>query len=165
MVQSDQVNKVVDIILALLQGVVDFVPRPTQISMPKEGGSITPIQAHMTNTRLGHGRPNKKLKLCDEGSYGKGSFKAQSPRPGGRKPIWQTQNVEKKRTQVKLPKLCKKACSECGYLNIFFNGINKIECRNCKYVIVKDGGDIVQDKDDYEEDQDIELFFKELDIY
>ena len=32
-------------------------------------------------------------------------------------------------------------------------------------MIVKDGGNIEQDKDDYEEDQDIELFFKELDIY
>ena len=63
-----------------------------------------------------------------------------------------------------LQKLCKKACLKCGDLNIFFNGINKIECRNCEHVIVKDGGNVVQKKDNYEEDQDIELFFKELDI-
>ena len=31
-------------------------------------------------------------------------------------------------------------------------------------MVAKDGGNIVQEKDDYEEDQDIELFLKELDI-
>ena len=42
--------------------------------------------------------------------------------------------------------------------------VNKIECRNWKYLIVKDGSSIVQEKDDHQEDQDIELFFKELHI-
>ena len=31
-------------------------------------------------------------------------------------------------------------------------------------MIVKDGSSIVPEKEDYDEDQDIELFFKELDI-
>ena len=105
---------------------MDFVPRLIQISMPREGGSITPIQPHVTNTRLEHQRPNKKRKLCDEGSYGEGIFKAQSPRPSGRKPIQRTQNVEKKRTRVKLPKLCKKACPECGDLNIFLMELTRL---------------------------------------
>ena len=39
-----------------------------------------------------------------------------------------------------------------------------IKCKNCGQVIIKDEDKIVQEKDDYEEDQDIELFFKELDI-
>ena len=49
-------------------------------------------------------------------------------------------------------------------LNIFFNGINKVECRNCEHVIVKDEGSIVLEKEDYDEDQDIELFFKGIRI-
>ena len=31
-------------------------------------------------------------------------------------------------------------------------------------MIVRDGGSIVPKKEEYDEDQDIELFFKELDI-
>ena len=58
--QYETVNNAAKSILAILQGVVDLAPRPIQIPMPREGGSITPIQAHVTNTRLGHGRPNKK---------------------------------------------------------------------------------------------------------
>ena len=80
------------------------------------------------------------------------------------KPIVQIQNVKKKCSQVKLPKLCKKSCLKCDDLNKFFDGVNKIECRNCEHVIVNDGGSIVQEKDDYKKDQDINLFFKELDI-
>ena len=143
---------------------MDLAPRPIQIPMPREGGSITPIQAHMTNTRLGHGRPNKKRKLNDEGLFGGENLLVRSPRPGGMKLVWRIQKVEKKRTQVKLPKLYKEACPECGDLNIFFNRINKVECQNCEHVIVRDGSSIVPEKEDYDEDQDIELFFKELDI-
>ena len=76
----------------------------------------------------------------------------------------QFKNLQLKHTQVKLPKLCNEACPECGDLNIFFNGINKVECRNCEHVIVRDRGSIVPEKEEYDEDQDIELFFKELDI-
>ena len=53
MAQSNHGNKVVDTIMALLQDMVNFAPR-----LPREGGSITPIQAHVTNTKLGHRRPN-----------------------------------------------------------------------------------------------------------
>ena len=53
------VNNVAESILAILHGVVDLAPRLIQIPMPRGGGSITPIQAHVTNTRFGHGRPNK----------------------------------------------------------------------------------------------------------
>ena len=151
--------------MAILHGVVGLAPRPIQIPMPQEGGSITPIQAHVTNTRLGHGRPNKKQKLNDEGLFGGENLPMRSLRPGGMKLVRRTQKVEKKHTRVKLPKLCKEACPECGDLNIFFNGINKIECRNCEHVIVRDGGSIVPEKEDSDEDQDIELFFKELDIF
>ena len=163
--QYETVNNAAESILAILQGVVDLAPRPIQIPIPREGGSITPIQAHVTNTRLGHGRPNKKRKLNDEGLFDGENLPVQSPRPGGIKLVRRTQKVEKKRTRVKLPKLCKEACPECGDLNIFFNGINKVECRNCEHVIVRDGGSIVPEKEDYDEDQDIELFFKELDIF
>ena len=119
----------------------------------------------MTNTRLGYGRPNKKRKLNNEGLFGGENLPMRSPRPGGMKLVRRTQKVEKKCSQVKLPKLCKEACPTCGDLNIFFNGINKVECRNCEHMIVRDGGSIVPEKEDYDEDQDIELFFKELDIF
>ena len=49
---------------------VDFAQRSTQIAMLKDDGSITLIQTQITNTRLGHGRPNKKQKLCNEGFSG-----------------------------------------------------------------------------------------------
>ena len=162
--QYETINNVAESILATLQGVVDLAPRPIQIPMPWEGGSITPIQAHVTNTRLGHGRPNKKRKLNNEGLFGGENLLVRSPRLGGMKLVPRTQKVEKKCTQVKLPKLCKEACLECEDLNIFFNGINKVECRNCEHVIVRDGGSIVLEKEEYDENQDIELFFKELDI-
>ena len=76
----------------------------------------------------------------------------------------QLKNLQLKHTRVKLPKLYKEACLECGDLNIFFNGINKVECQNCEHVIVRDGDSIVPVREEYDEDQDIELFFKELDI-
>ena len=57
--QYETVNNAAESILAILHGVVGLAPRPIQIPMPWEGGSITPIQAHVKNTRLGHGRPNK----------------------------------------------------------------------------------------------------------
>ena len=162
--QYETVNSAAESILAILHGVVDLAPRPIQIPMPWEGGSITPIQAHVTNTRLGHRRPNKKRKQNDEGLFGGENLLVQSLRPGGMKLVRRIQKVEKKHTRVKLPKLCKEACPECGDLNIFFNRINKVECQNCEHVIVRDGGSIVPEKEDYDEDQDIELFFKELDI-
>ena len=65
---------------------------------------------------------------------------------------------------MKLPKLCKKARPQCGDLNIIFNVVNKIESKNCEHMIIKYRGNSKQEKDDYEEDQDIWLFFKELDI-
>ena len=34
----------------------------------------------------------------------------------------------------------------------------------CEHMIIRDGGNILQKKDEYEEDQEIEFFFKELDI-
>ena len=58
------------------------------------------------------------------------------------------------------PKLCKKACPKCGDLNIFFDGVNKIECKNCEHVIVRNGGNIMQEKYNYEKDQDIELLIR-----
>ena len=77
---------------------VDLASRLIQIPMPHEGGSITPIQAHVTNTRLGHGKPNKKRKLNNEGLFGGENLPVQSPRAGGMKLVRQTQKVEKKRT-------------------------------------------------------------------
>ena len=64
---------------------MDLAPRPIQIPMPKEGGSITPIQTHVTNTRLRHGRPNRKSKLNDEGLFSEANLPLQSPQPGGMK--------------------------------------------------------------------------------
>ena len=64
---------------------VGLAPRSIQIPMPREGGSITSIQAHVTNTRLRHGRPNKKQKLNDEGLFGGENLPMRSSRPGGMK--------------------------------------------------------------------------------
>ena len=61
--------------------------------MPRQGGSITSIQAHVTNARLGYGKTNKKRKLCDEGLFDRRSLKVQSPRLGGMKLVQQSQNV------------------------------------------------------------------------
>ena len=79
--QYETVNNATKSILAILHGVMGLAPRLIQIPIPREGGSITPIQAHVTNTRLGHGRPNKKRKLNDEGLFGGKNLLVRSSRP------------------------------------------------------------------------------------
>ena len=71
----------------------------------------------------------------------------------------------KKCTQVKLPKLYKEACLDCGDLNIFFDDIMKIECKNCHFTIAKGGTSVVLDKEGCEIPQDLKIFLRELDIY
>ena len=88
MEQYEMINNAAESILAILQDVVDLAPRPIQIPMPRRGESITPIQAHVTNTRLGHGRPNKMRKLNDEGLFGGENLLVQFPRLGGMKLVW-----------------------------------------------------------------------------
>ena len=90
-IQFKQVNKLANTILALLQSMVDLVPRLIEISMPKEDGSTTPISAQVINTRLEYGRPNKKQKFYHEGSFGGRSLKVQSLRAGGMKAIQEIQ--------------------------------------------------------------------------
>ena len=41
---------------------MDLALRSIQIPMLRESGSISPIQGHVTNRKLGYGRPNKKQK-------------------------------------------------------------------------------------------------------
>jgi hypothetical protein len=53
----------------------------------------------------------------------------------------------------------------CGGLNIFFNGVTVIECHNCQQTIVKGSCSIVPNTEECEGEQDMELFFKELNIY
>jgi hypothetical protein len=47
----------------------------------------------------------------------------------------------------------------------FFDGIMKIECRNCHFMLARRGISVVLDKEGCEIPQDLEIFFKELDIY
>ena len=90
----------------------------------------------------------------------------ESPRPnGGIKSLRRRELVQKKRTRVKLPKLCRVECFNCGGLNIFFNGVSVIECHNCQQTIVKGSCSIVPNTEECEGEQDVELFFKELNIY
>jgi ribosomal protein S27E len=71
----------------------------------------------------------------------------------------------KKRTRVKLPKFYKEVCPECGDLNIFFDGIMKIECKNCHFMLARGGTSVALDKEGCGIPQDLEIFFRELDIY
>jgi ribosomal protein L44E len=48
---------------------------------------------------------------------------------------------------VKLPKLYKEACPDCGDLNIFFDVILKIECKNCHFMITRGGPSVALDKE------------------
>jgi hypothetical protein len=64
--QYEIVNNATQSFITILQGTMDVGARPSQIPMPRAGGSINPIQVHVTNTRLGHGRPMKKRKFCEE---------------------------------------------------------------------------------------------------
>ena len=54
---------------------MDLAQRPIQIPMRREGGSITHIQAYVTNRRLGYGRQNKKQKLYDKALFSGESLK------------------------------------------------------------------------------------------
>jgi hypothetical protein len=66
---------------------------------------------------------------------------------------------------VKLPKLYKKTCPDLGNLNIFFDGIMKIECKNCHFMIAKRGTSIALDNKGCKTPQDLEIFFRKLNIY
>jgi hypothetical protein len=164
--QYDKIDITTKLILDLLEGRTTQGPRPRQIPMPREGGSITPIQAHVTRTRLGFGSQKKKRKLNHEEQGVQEEPIVHSPRPSGSKvPKRRQLFVQKKRMRVRLPKLCKEACPSCGDLNIFFKGIINTECKNCQHMIVREGGSVVPDKVGCEIDQDLESFFKDLDIY
>lgn len=70
--QCEVIKKVVQMSLAVFQENIDLEPRPNRISLPKKGGSITLIQAHVTNTELGHGsHKKKKRKLIFEDLHGR----------------------------------------------------------------------------------------------
>jgi len=53
----------------------------------------------------------------------------------------------------------------CEGLNIFFNGVTVIECHNCQYTMRKEDRSITPDTQECEAKQDVELFFKDLNIY
>jgi ribosomal protein S27E len=65
----------------------------------------------------------------------------------------------KKRTRVKLMKLYKEACLDCGDLNFFFDDVIKIKCKNCHFMIPRGGTIVVLDKEGCEIPQDLEIIF------
>jgi hypothetical protein len=81
--QYEIVNNAAQTFLTILQSTIDTRARPSQISMPRAGGSITPIQIHVTNTRLGHRRLKKKKKFSEEEIHGQQEAQEQSLRRGG----------------------------------------------------------------------------------
>jgi len=52
-----------EMFMAVFQKSIGLEVRPSQILIPREGGSITPLQESVTNTRLGHGSQRKKTKI------------------------------------------------------------------------------------------------------
>jgi hypothetical protein len=68
--QYEIVNNVAQSFFTILQSIMDVEARPSKIPMPRAGGNITSIQIHVTNTRLGHGRPKKKRKFSEEEIHG-----------------------------------------------------------------------------------------------
>jgi hypothetical protein len=66
---------------------------------------------------------------------------------------------------VKLPKLYKKTCPDLGNLNIFFDGIMKIECKNFYFMIVRRGTNVALDKKGCGIPQELEIIFRKFDIY
>ena len=61
--QYEIVNNVAQSFITILQSTMDAGTRPSQIPMLRVGRSITPIQVHVTNTRLVHGKPMKKKEV------------------------------------------------------------------------------------------------------
>jgi hypothetical protein len=91
-----------EMFMAVFQESMGLDLRPSRIVMPREGGSITPLQENVTNTRLGHGSQRKKRRLDYEDLSGQEEVVTQSPRPsGGIKLSRRKQPVQKKRTRVK----------------------------------------------------------------
>ena len=82
--------------LVILQSAMELESRPSRISMPRERGSITPIQACVTNTRLGHGSKKKKRKLNDEEPHRHEQPVPESPRPGRMREKRRSEIVQKK---------------------------------------------------------------------
>jgi hypothetical protein len=71
----------------------------------------------------------------------------------------------KKCTLVKLSKLYKEACPDCGDLKNFFDGVMRIDCKNCHLMIARGGTSIALEKEGCEIPQDLEIFFRKLNIY
>jgi hypothetical protein len=63
--------------------------------MLRGGGYITPFQIHVTNTRLGHGRPKKTRKFSEKEIHGQRKAQEQSPRLGGIKVLKKKQFIIK----------------------------------------------------------------------
>jgi hypothetical protein len=83
--QYDKIDIAIKLFLELLEGTTTHGPRPRQIPMPREGGSITPIQAHVTRTRLSFGSQKKKRKLNHEEQGIQEEPIVHSPGPSGSK--------------------------------------------------------------------------------
>jgi hypothetical protein len=66
---------------------------------------------------------------------------------------------------VRLPKLYKEACPNCGDLSKFFNEVTNTKCKNCQYKSVKEGGSIALKKERDKVDRDVVLFIEDLDKY
>jgi hypothetical protein len=49
---------------------MDAGAKPSQVSMQRASRNITSVQIHVTNTRLGRGRPKKKRKFSEEVIHG-----------------------------------------------------------------------------------------------
>ena len=68
-------------LFTILQSTMDAGAKPSQVSMQRESRSITSVQIHVTNTKVGHGRPKKKRKFSEEVIHGQREAKEHSPRP------------------------------------------------------------------------------------
>jgi hypothetical protein len=60
---------------------MDAGAKPSQVSMQRASRNITSVQIHVTNTRLGRGRPKKKRKFSEEVIHGQREAHEHSPRP------------------------------------------------------------------------------------
>lgn len=85
--EYDAFNKAIKSNLILLKDTRDLLLRLLYISMSRECGSITSIQSHIINTRLGFGSQKKKKKLDNEKIYGEKILIV--PKSSGLKILWQ----------------------------------------------------------------------------
>ena len=136
--QLDALDKAVKVFGRTTKSIFNPRVTPKAISLPRAGTNISSIQAHVTRTRFGHGRPwrGEDTMVTMEEDMTQPSTTTEIstqgiPRPKSTREKHQRQYVALKRKRIQFPKGFKQKCRVCGDYNIILSSYDSTSCRNC----------------------------------